>query len=127
MLLLQNNTITNNDSSSNFIRIQKESWGNSGSNGGDVTLKLINQKVEGNIVVDSISNLKMTLTKKSSYKGIINSNNEAKEIKIVLDKNSKIKLMSDSYITELDDEDTSYSNIDLNGYKLYVGGKELKK
>ena len=29
--------------------------------------------------------------------------------------------------SELEDTDTSYSNIDLNGYKLYVGGKELKK
>ena len=118
---------SNNDSSGNFIRIQKDSWGNSGSNGGDVSLKLINQKVTGNIVVDSISNLTMNLTKESSYEGTINSNNEAKEIKIVLDKNSKIKLTGDSYISELDDDDTSYSNIDLNGYKLYVGGKELKK
>lgn len=126
-ITLENNTITNNDSSGNFIRIQKDSWGNSGSNGGDVSLKLINQKAEGNIVVDSISNLTMTLTNKSSYEGTINSNNEAKELKIVLDKNSKIKLTGDSYISELDDEDTSYSNIDLNGYKLYVGGKELKK
>ena len=126
-ITLENNTITNNDSSGNFIRIQKDSWGNSGSNGGDVSLKLINQKVTGNIVVDSISNLTMNLTKESSYEGTINSNNEAKEIKIVLDKNSKIKLTGDSYISELDDDDTSYSNIDLNGYKLYVGGKELKK
>lgn len=126
-ITLENNTIKNNDSSGNFIRIQKDSWGNSGSNGGDVTLKLINQKTDGNIVVDSISNLTMNLTNNSSYEGTINSNNEAKEIKIVLDKNSKIKLTGDSYINELDDEDTSYSNIDLNGYKLYVGGKELKK
>ena len=126
-ITLENNTITNNDSSGNFIRIQKDSWGNSGSNGGEVSLKLINQKVTGNIVVDSISNLTMNLTKESSYEGTINSNNEAKEIKIVLDKNSKIKLTGDSYISELDDDDTSYSNIDLNGYKLYVGGKELKK
>ena len=126
-ITVENNTITNNDSSGNFIRIQKDSWGNSGSNGGEVSLKLINQKVTGNIVVDSISNLTMNLTKESSYEGTINSNNEAKEIKIVLDKNSKIKLTGDSYISELDDDDTSYSNIDLNGYKLYVGGKELKK
>ena len=50
-----------------------------------------------------------------------------KEIKLTLDSNSKIKLTGNSYVSELDDEDTSYSNIDLNGYKLYVGGKELKK
>ena len=126
-ITLENNTITNNDISGNFIRIQKDSWGNSGSNGGDVSLKLINQKVTGNIVVDSISNLTMNLTKESSYEGTINSNNEAKEIKIVLDKNSKIKLTGDSYISELDDDVTSYCNFDLNGYILYVGGKELKK
>lgn len=127
IIILENNKITNNDTTGNFIRIKKDSWGNSGSNGGDVTLKLINQKATGNVVVDSISTLTMNLTKESYYEGTINSNNEAKEIKLVLDKNSKIKLTGDSYISELEDTDTSYSNIDLNGYKLYVGGKELKK
>ena len=126
-IILENNKITNNDKKGNFIRIQKDSWGNNGSNGGEVNLKLINQKVKGNIVVDSISKLTMKLTKKSSYKGTINSNNKAKNIKLVLSKNSKIKLTGNSYISELDDEDSIYSNIDLNGYKLYIGNKELKK
>lgn len=31
---LENNEIINNDSTGNFLRIQKDSWGNSGSNGG---------------------------------------------------------------------------------------------
>ena len=126
-ITLENNEFTNNDSTGNFLRIQKDSWGNSGSNGGDVTLTLINQKVSCNIVVDSISKLSMKLTKSSSYEGTINSSNEAKEINLVLDSNSKIKLTGDSYITSLEDADTTYSNIDLNGYKLYVGGKELTK
>ncbi len=126
-IILENNTITNKDKTSNFIRIKKDSWGNNGSNGGEVNLKLINQKVKGNIVVDSISTLTMKLTNKSSYTGTINNKNTAKKIKIVLDKNSKIKLTGDSYISELDDKDTTYSNIDLNGYKLYIGNKELKK
>ena len=126
-ITLENNTFINNDSDGNFLRIQKDSWGNSGSNGGDVTLKLINQKVEGNIVVDEISTLTMNLTKSSYYTGTINSNNEAKNIKLVLDKSSKIKLTGDSYVSELEDEDSTYSNIDLNGYKLYVGGKLLTK
>lgn len=34
----------------------------------------------------------------------------------------KIKLTEDSYITSLEDDDTTYSNIDFNGYKLYVNG-----
>ena len=126
-ITLENNKITNNDKKGNFIRIKKDSWGNNGSNGGSVNLKLIKQKAKGNIVVDSISTLTMKLSNKSSYTGTINNKNTAKKIKIVLDKNSKIKLTGDSYISELDDKDTTYSNIDLNGYKLYVGGKEFKK
>ena len=124
---LENNKFINNDPQSNFIRIQKDSWGNSGSNGGEVELELTNQKVSGNIVVDSLSTLNMTLMKSSSYEGTINNSNEAKNIKLVIDKSSKIKLTGDSYISELVDNDTTYSNIDLNGYKLYVGGKLLEK
>ena len=126
-ITLENNKFTNNDETGNFLRIQKYSWGTTGSNGGDVNLSLINQKIKGNIVVDSISKLTMSLTKSSSYVGTINNNNEAKELKLKLDKSSKIKLTGDSYITELEDEDTTYSNIDLNGYKLYINGKEFTK
>ena len=124
---LENNKIINNDKAGNLLRIQKDSWGNSGTNGGTVKLNLTNQKAKGNIVVDSISTLTMKLSKSSSYEGTINKNNENKEIKLVLDRTSKIKLTGDSYISELEDEDTTYSNIDLNGYKLYVNGVALTK
>ena len=63
----------------------------------------------------------------SSYEGVINGDKTAKSITITLDSSSTIKLLGDSYITELKDDDTTYSNIDLNGYKLYVNGKELSK
>lgn len=67
----------------------------------------------------------MKLTDSSSIEGSINSSNEAKSITLKLSKNSKIKLTGDSYVTSLDDEDTSYKNIDFNGYKLYVNGKSV--
>lgn len=126
-ITLENNTIINNDKTGNLLRIQKDSWGNSGSNGGDVTLTLKNQNVSGNIVVDSISTLNMSLTSKSYFEGAINSDNSAKEITLKLDKNSKIKLTADTYVTTLDDEDTTYSNIDLNGYNLYINNTKLSK
>lgn len=119
---LSNNTIINNDSAGNFLRVQKDSWGKTGSNGGDVTLVMNNQKATGNIVIDSISTLDMTMTSDSYYEGAINIDNSAKEITLKLDSSSKIKLTGDSYVTTLEDEDTSYSNIDFNGYKLYVNG-----
>ena len=122
---LENNTIINNDSNGNFLRIQKDSWGNAGSNGGDVTLIMTYQEAIGNIVVDSISKLNMAIKSNSYYEGTINGDNTAKEITLKLDSNSKIKLTGDSYITSLEDEDATYSNIDFNGYKLYVNGKAI--
>lgn len=119
---LSNNTIINNDNTGNFLRIQKDSWGKTGSNGGTVTLVMSNQKVTGNIVVDSISTLDMNMKEDSYYEGTINSDNSAKKITLKLDNTSKLKLTGDSYITELEDSDTAYSNIDFNGYKLYVNG-----
>lgn len=119
---LPNNTIVNNDSTGNFLRAQKDSWGNTGSNGGNVTLIMTQQNAEGNIVIDSISTLDMTMSESSYYEGTINGSNEAKSIILKLDSTSKIKLTGDSYVTSLEDDDTTYSNIDFNEYKLYVNG-----
>ena len=124
---LKNNTITNNDSEGNFLRAQADSWGSSGSNGGNVTLTMTKQEASGNIVIDSISTLDMTMKSGSSYTGTINGDNSAKSIKLTLDKKSKIKLTGDSYVTSLDDADTDYSNIDFNGYTLYVNGTAINK
>ena len=120
---LENNKIFNNDSTGNFLRIQKDSWGNSGSNGGTVTLNLTNQEVNGNIVVDEISKLTMKLTNNSSFEGSINSSNKG-EVSLELDKTSTIILTGDTYIKSLTNKDNTNSNINLNGYKLFVGGKE---
>ena len=122
---LTNNTITNTDSTGNFLRAQADSWGTSGSNGGDITLTMSKQKASGNIVIDSISTLKMTMKNSSSYKGTINGSNEAKSISLTLDKTSKITLTGDSYVTSFTDADITYSNINFNGYKLYVNGTAI--
>ncbi len=122
-ITLENNKFTNNDSTGNFLRIQKDSWGNSGSNGGDVTLKAINQKINGNIVVDSISKLTMKLSNNSSFKGTINNSNQG-EVNLTLDKTSTITLTGDTYLKSLTNADSTNSNINLNGYKLYVNGTE---
>lgn len=118
---LENNTIVNNDSTGNFLRIQKDSWGNSGSNGGVVTLNLTNQTADGNIVVDEISSLTMNLSNGSKYSGAINAANAGK-VYLTLDSSSTLALTGDTYVTSLTNADSSNSNINLNGYKLYVNG-----
>ena len=123
---LENNQITNNDQTGNFLRIQQDSWGKSGSNGGTVTLNLTNQSAQGSIVVDSISSLTMNLTNGSSFTGAINSDNQG-EINLTLDSSSSLTLTADTYLTSLTNADSTNSNINLNGHKLYVGGVELTK
>jgi len=124
---LTNNKIINNDSTGAFLRIQSGKWGRSGSNGGDVTLNVNNQTINGNIFVDNISTLNMKLTNGSNYTGKINGNNTAKNITLSLDSTSKITLTGDTYVTNLEDADSSYSNIKFNGYKLYVNGIAINK
>ena len=111
-------SITISDSS---ITTMKDNSGEIMTTGGGImnASNLIIQTAIGNIVVDSISTLEMNLSK-SYYEGTINGDNSAKEISLKLSKDSTIKLTGDSYITSLEDDDTSYSNIDFNGYKLYV-------
>ena len=121
---LENNKIINNDSTGYFLRIQKDSWGNSGNNGGTVTLNLTNQEVNGNISVDEISQLTLKLSSNSSFKGAINSSNTG-EVNLILDSNSFITLTGDSYVKSITNDDSTNSNINLNGYKLYVNGTLL--
>ena len=123
---LTNNTIVNNDSTGNFLRVQKDSWGNSGSNGGTVTLNLKNQKAQGKIVVDSISKLTMNLASGSSFKGVINGGNQG-EVTLTLDKTSTLTLTGNTYLKSLTNADSTNANINLNGYKLYVNGKLFTK
>ena len=123
---LENNQFINNDQTGNFLRIQQDSWGKSGSNGGTVTLNLTNQKASGNIVVDSISSLIMNLKSGSAYTGAINSDNTG-EVHLTLDSSSTLTLTSDTYVTSLNNADSTNTNINLNGYKLFINGTELTK
>ncbi len=122
---LTNNTIVNNDTTGNFLRAKTDSWGKSGSNGGNVTLNMTNQKAIGNIVIDSVSTLVMNMKSNSYYEGAINTDNSAKSITLTLDSTSTIKLTADTYVTSLENADTTNSNIDFNGYKLYVNGTAI--
>jgi hypothetical protein len=122
---LNDNKITNNDKTGNFLRIQKDSWGNSGSNGGDVVLNLTKQSVTGDIVLDEISTLEMNMEESSYFEGKINTDNTAKNVKLTISKNSSIKLTGNTYVTSLENADKNNSNIDFNGYKLYVNDKAI--
>ena len=100
-------------------------WGNSGANGGNVTLNATNQTLTGEVVADEISTVAINLTG-STFEGAINSDNTAKAATLTLDAASTVKLTGDTYLTALEDADSTYSNIDCNGYTLYVNGVAVK-
>ena len=122
---LENNEIINNDTDGAFLRVSAAKWGTTGSNGGNVVLNAKNQKIDGDILVDNISTLDLSLSNGSSYTGTINSENTAKTINVSLDSTSSITLTGDTYITSLSNEVSDNSNINFNGYTLYVNGDAL--
>ena len=101
-------------------------WGNSGSNGGVVTLTLTNQDIEGDIVVDAYSGLTINLIG-STITGKINAANTAAKIAISMDEDSSIILTGNSYYTSLVNEKTDGSNLVNGTYKWTASTeKEIK-
>jgi hypothetical protein len=95
-------------------------WGTAGSNGGKCVVNASNQTLSGDIAVDAISTLDLTLQDSSSFTGSINSDKTtAAALKVTLEKGSTWKLTGDSYITEFDGD---ASGLDTNGHTLYVNG-----
>lgn len=126
VITLENNEIINNDSTGAFLKATTAKWGTNGSNGGNVSLNMINQKVNGNIIIDSISTLALTMKNKSILVGSIDGDNQAKQVSLSLSSDSILSLTADTYLDTLENEVSDNSNIYSNGrYKLYVDGKEV--
>ena len=103
-----------------FLRAAAAGWGNEGSNGGQVTLKAAGQAIDGDMVVDGVSNLNLYLADSSTFNGAINADGAAGDVYVELSGGSKWVLSGDSYITSLTCDADS---IDLNGHTLYVDGQ----
>lgn len=95
-------------------------WGSAGSNGGTCEVNFNEETVSGDIMVDSISEMNLSISDRSSYTGAINSDGTAASVlSVTIDDTSTWTLSGDSYITELSG---NTENIVLNGYTLYVDG-----
>ncbi len=109
-----------NESDGVFLRAAAAGWGSEGSNGGQVTLNASNQTIDGDMLVDEVSNLNLYLKDGSTFTGSINPDSEAGQVYVEIESGSKWILTSDAYISSLTcDADA----IDLNGHTLYVDGE----
>ena len=118
-------TIKNEDSDANLMTIAgndaSHGWGTAGSNGGNVELTCSGQTLEGNISVDSISTLNMTLGDKSTFSGTINIVDNAEggtavddNAVVTIEAGSTWNLTGDCTITSLSNAGT----INYNGYTI---------
>ena len=116
-----NGAVITNNGDGAFLRAEAAGWGNEGSNGGHVNMYANDQELNGDIVVDDISTLNLYLSGNSSLNGAINTAGAKGSVYVELKDASSWTLTGDSYIGSLSCEGGS---IHLNGYKLYVDGKE---
>ena len=112
---LNNNIITNGDPMSVLLF----------ASNGTATLNLIKQVAEGDILLDNMSTLNLVLGESSYYMGAINSGDVSKSVSVSIDETSQLILAGDSYISALDNKDTTNMNIFSNGHKLFVNGEEV--
>lgn len=99
-------------------------WGTEGENGGKVTMTADNQKLEGQIIVDKISTLDLSMKNGTTYTGAINQSGAAGTVTVTLDDSSTWTLSADSYVTTLNG---NISHINANGHTLYVNGVAVTK
>ena len=92
-------------------------WGTEGSNGGELTFNAKDENLDGNIIVDSISSLNMTLSS-TSYIGAINPSDDFGQTDVVIESGSDWTLDGDSHISSLENN----GEINYNGHTLYVNG-----
>ena len=92
-------------------------WGTVGSNGGELTFNAKDETLDGNIIVDSISSLNMTLSS-TSYVGAINPSDDFGQTAVIIESGSDWTLDGDSHISSLENN----GEINYNGHTLYVNG-----
>ena len=92
-------------------------WGTVGSNGGELTFNAKDETLDGNIIVDSISSLNMTLSS-TSYVGTINPSDDFGQTDLIIESGSDWTLDGDSHISSLENN----GEINYNGHTLYVNG-----
>lgn len=132
---LSNVDITNKDADAYLMRVTGNSaargWGKAGANGAQVEFTASNQTLNGDIAVDTVSTLNMTLTDSSDFTGTINIIDNAQNgtavdnnAVVAIDSDSTWTLTGDCTVTSLENNGT----INFNGHTITLAdGTVLSK
>lgn len=124
-ITLEKVKIENNDQDGRLLAVlgndASHGWGTAGSNGGNVTLKAKDQKLDGKIEVDTISTLNLTLSGSTEFNGTVNivdnlENGESVEnnAEVTVEEDAVWNLTGDVKISKLNNK----GKINFNGYKI---------
>ncbi|KAI9734618.1 MAG: hypothetical protein M1834_002219 [Cirrosporium novae-zelandiae] len=98
-------------------------YGTSGANQGVAYITLTNEKnITGDVYVDDISTISLSLLSTTTYSGAINQDNSAGNATLYLDSESSWTVTGTSYLQGLVDEDESAGNIYSGGFTVYYNG-----
>ena len=132
---LSNVDITNKDADAYLMRVTGNSaargWGKAGANGAQVEFTASNQTLNGDIAVDTVSTLNMTLTDSSDFTGTINIIDNAQNgtavdnnAVVTIDAGNSWTLTGDCTVTSLENNGT----INFNGHTITLAdGTVLSK
>ncbi len=117
-------TLDGNDircSSGILLNAAASRWGYQGQNGGTAVITTRRQTLEGSLLADADSRIRLHLTEGSVLKGTINPDASAKLAEVRIDKESSWELTKDAYVSviEADIADGSVTNIVGNKHNLY--------
>ena len=127
-------TLVNKDTDGKLLRVTGNSatrgWGTAGKNGAQVTFTADAQTLDGDIEVDSISTLDLTLKNSSTFTGTIYIVDNAdggtaveNNAVVTIEKGSKWVLTGDCTITSL----TNNGTIDFNGHTITLADGTVLK
>ena len=127
-------TLVNKDTDGKLLRVTGNSashgWGTAGKNGAQVTFTADAQTLDGDIEVDSISTLDLTLKNSSTFTGTIHIVDNAdggtaveNNAVVTIEKGSKWVLTGDCTITSL----TNNGTIDFNGHTITLADGTVLK
>lgn len=134
ILSLTNVKIVNKDADSYLLRVVGNSashgWGTAGANGAQVEFTASNQELTGDILVDSISTLDLTLTDGSTFEGTITIVDNAEggtavddNAVVTIEKGCTWTLTGDCTISSL----TNNGTINYNGYTITLADGTVLK
>jgi hypothetical protein len=125
-ITLKDVTVNNSvDSLLTAEALNSGTWGTAGENGGLVTFSATGTALTGNVIVDDISTLAMSLLGSSTLSGKINNADTGKTVGLTLDSTSTWTVTGTSYLTTLaglELSGTTVSNIDGGGHCVYYSG-----